>query len=328
MVLNFEEEKLITELKKQNPKRVLVQLPEGLKNKTIEIKGLIEELGIETIFSGETAWGGCSIALQEAKDTESDLIVHFGHAKFIDSEFPVIYIEIRDELDLMPILKKSLDVLKGYKKIGLSYSIQHRHDIELVKRFYEGSGKKIFLSEKRGYAAYEGHVIGCEYAGLKTIESDVDCFVVIGNRFHSLGASLAVKKPVILLDVYNNEVKSMDGFREKIIQQRFASIQKFREAKNVGVIIETKPGQKFGPGKYLADKLKEKGKEPVLITMSEVTPDKITNFSKIDAFVELACPRIAIDDFSKYPKPILTFKEAMIAIDERKWEDAVENGLL
>ena len=34
--------------------------------------------------------------------------------------------------------------------------------------------------------------------------------------------------------------------------------------------------------------------------MDELTPDKIMNFYNIDAFIELACPRIAIDDFAKY----------------------------
>ena len=41
-------------------------------------------------------------------------------------------------------------------------------------------------------------------------------------------------------------------------------------------------------------------KKVVLISMSEFTPDKIMNFYYVDAFVELACPRIALDDFYKY----------------------------
>ena len=328
MTLNFELDKLERELKKRKPKRALVQLAEGIKQNAAEIAEVFERLGIQIIFSGETAWGGCSIALQEAEALKVDLLVHFGHAKFINVKFPVLYMEVKDELNLEPILKKSLSHLKKFKTLGLSYSIQHRHDIEKVRRFFESHGKKIILSKKIGFADYEGHIIGCEYGGLKAIQKNVDAFVILGNRFHSLGAAIAVEKPVILLDVYNDEVTNTEGVRDKILKQRAISIQKLKDAKNVGIIIEIKPGQRFGNPKYLVDKLKEMGKDPVVITMNEITPEKIMNFYHIDAFVELACPRIAVDDFAKYPKPILTFKEALVALDIKSWEDFLKGGVV
>ena len=328
MTLNFEKEKIVEELKKAKPRKVLVQLPEGIKQNAIEIAELIEGLGIEVIFSGETVWGGCSIALQEAEALNVDLIVHFGHAKFIDSNFPILYIEVRDELDLKPLLEKSLKELKKFKKISLSYSIQHRHDIENIKKFYEKNGKEVVLSKKKGLVEYEGHIVGCQYRGLQSIEKDVDVFIVIGNNFHSMGAALTVEKPVILIDVYNDEVRNMEGLKDKILKQRAISIEKLREAKNVGIIIEIKPGQKFGSPKFLIDKLKENGQNPIVITMSELTPDKIMNFYNIDAFIELACPRIAIDDFAKYPKPILTFKEALVALNLKTWNEILKIGIV
>lgn len=328
MVLNFELDKLKEELENRKPKRVLVQLPEGVKKDASMIQDIIEEMGIEVIFSGETAWGGCCTNFHEAEDVGADLMVHFGHAKFIDIDFPIVYIEIKDELDLNPLLEKSLDKLKDYKKIGLSYSVQHKSDIPSIIEFYEKHDKTVKLSEKLGHAAYEGHVVGCEYAGLKTIKNDVDAFLIIGNNFHSMGATLAVDKPVILLDVYNDEVKEMTDVRDKILRERFVSIMKLKDAKNVGVIIELKPGQKFGNPKFIIDKLKKHGKKPHLITMSEMTPDKIMNFYNLEAFVVLACPRIAVDDFAKYERPILTFKETLVALDEKTWEELLETGIL
>ncbi len=328
MTLNFELPKLVKELKEIKPTKVLVQLPEGVKQNATEIAKVIEELGIEVIFSGETAWGGCAIAVQEAEALDVDLIVHFGHAKFVDSYFPILYIEIKDELNLNPLLKKSLKELKKFKKIGLSYSIQHRHDIEEIKKFFEKNGKEVVLSKKLGLVAYEGHIVGCQYAGLRTIQNEVDAFVILGNQFHSMGATLAVEKPVVLLDVYNDDVRNMKGLRDKILKQRMISIEKLKDAKNVGIIIEIKPGQKFGTPEYLLNKLKEAGKEVVVITMNEITPDKLMNFYYIDAFIELACPRIAIDDFAKYPKPIVTFKEALVALGEKSWDDILKKGVV
>ena len=328
MTLNFEIPKLVKELKKRKPRKVLVQLAEGIKQNASEISKVFEDLGIEAIFSGESEWGACSIAIQEAEALKCDLLVHFGHAKFINVKFPVVYIEVKDELDLNPLLKKSLSHLKNYKKIGLSYSIQHRHDIKNIMKFYEKNKKKVVLSKKIGFAVYEGHVVGCEYTGLKAIQNKVDAFVIIGNRFHSMGAVLSVEKPVILLDVYNDEIMNMFGVREKILKQRAISIQKLKDAQNIGIIVEIKPGQKFGNPKYLVDKFKEQGKNAIVITMSEITPEKIMNFYHIDAFVELACPRIGIDDFAKYPKPILTFKEALVALGIKSWEDFLRNGAI
>tara|TARA_Y100000296_G_scaffold51192_1_gene58711 strand:- start:237 stop:1223 length:987 start_codon:yes stop_codon:yes gene_type:complete len=328
MPLNFEKEKLARELKKRKPKKVLVQLPEGIKQNAVEISKTIKNLGIEVIFSGETSWGGCSIALQEAEALQVDLIIHFGHAKFIDIDFPVLYVEVKDELNLKPILEKSLKKLEKFKTLGLSYSIQHRHDIKNIKKFYEDNRKNIILSKKQGLVEYEGHIVGCQYSGLKSVEDKVDAFIIIGNNFHSIGAVLSVEKPVILIDVYNNEVKEMSKLRDKILKQRIISIEKFKEVENIGIIIEIKPGQKFGSQKFLIDKLKEQGKNPVVITMNEITPDKIMNFYNIDAFIELACPRIAIDDFAKYSKPILTFKEALVGLGVKSWDEILKTGIV
>ena len=120
----------------------------------------------------------------------------------------------------------------------------------------------------------------------------------------------------------------MKGLRDKIIKQRAFSIERLREAKNVGIIIEIKPGQKFGSPKKLLEKLKAAGKTAIIITMDELTPDKIMNFYNIDVFIELACPRIALDDFAKYPKPILTMREALVGIGEKSWDELLEKGFV
>lgn len=328
MVLDFEKESLVRELKKIKPKKVLVQLAEGIKQNSTEFLEVFNELGIEAIFSGETSWGACAPAVQEAEALGADLIVHFGHAEFLKIDFPILYIEVKDILNLKPLLEKSLKALTKYNKIGFSYSIQHRHDIEMIENFYKSNGKEILLSKKLGHVAYEGHIVGCQYAGLKAIESQVDCFVILGNQFHGMGAVLSVNKPVILLDVYNSDVRELSGLRNKILKQRAISIEKFRQAKNIGIIIEIKPGQKFGSPNYLLEKIKEQGKNAIVITMNELSPDKIMNFYNIDAFVVLACPRIPVDDFAKYPKTIITFKEALVALGIKSWEEMLRIGLV
>ena len=328
MALDLELDKLTTGLKKLKPKKVLVQLPEGIKKHSFEIQKIINKLGIGVVISGETCWGGCCVSADEAKIAGADLIVHFGHGKFYDVDFPVLYIEVKDLLNLVPILKKSFEKLEKFSTIGLSLSIQHMHDLDKIIKTYKNAGKKVILSAKKGLVACEGHIVGCQYDGLKEIEKSVEAFVIIGNNFHSMGASIAVKKPVILIDVYNNEISDMAKVRNIILKQRAIAISRFKDARTIGIIIGTKVGQKFGVPNLIAKKLEKTGKKVFLITMNEMTPDKIMNFYHIDAFVELACPRIAIDDFAKYEKPILTFREALVGIGAKSWKQLLDEGFL
>ncbi len=329
MVFNFQKQKLREELKKINPKKVLVQLPEGIKQEAFSIKKTIQSMNIQVIFSGETCWGACALAIDEAQKAKCDAIVHFGHSEFFkQNKIPVIYIEVIDQLNIKPILEKSLSAIKKYKKVGFSYSIQHKHDLRDILKFYKKENKEIILSKKLGNISHEGQILGCQYQGLKAIQNKVDAFMILGNRFHAIGALLALNKPVILLDVYNDKVETFPELKNKILKQRAISIQRFKDAKKIGVLIEIKPGQNFGSENILIKKIEKTGKEFIIISIDEISNEKLRNFYNIDAFVELACPRIAVDDYSKYEKPVLTFKEAMCALNEISWNELIKEGLL
>jgi len=344
---DFEEKRIINEIKKRNAGVVLLQLPEGIKTHAHKLAEILEKnTKAKIIVSGETCWGGCDIALDEAKNMNADLIVHFGHAPFRNIEncknsqvcseikdfrhfdFPIIYAECRDNFDLMPLIKKSLAYLKKFKKIALVTSVQHIHKLTNVKKILEDNGKKIIIPEKLGNCAYSGHIVGCEYSGLKKIKNNFEVVLVLGNRFHALGAALAQNKPVFLADVYNNNIEEMAKFKEKIIRQRAIAIDKIKDAKNIGIIIGLKPGQKFGSADALKEEFEKNGKNAVIITMSEITKDKLMSFYNIDGFVELACPRIAVDDFEKYEKPIITYREALVALGKLKWNDLLDDGFI
>jgi 2-(3-amino-3-carboxypropyl)histidine synthase len=114
----------------------------------------------------------------------------------------------------------------------------------------------------------------------------------------------------------------MDEFKEPILRRRFASIAKAQEARNFGIILGEKPGQRR---KRLAlnvkDALKKHGKKGYLICLDEINPELLVPFRKLDAFVNTACPRITIDDAQRFPKPIITPIELEIVLGERSWED-------
>ena len=328
MRFEFQNEKVIEEIKRRKAKNVLIQLPEGIKRKGLEIANLLEKkTGVKVIVSGETCWGGCDIAIDEAKNLGADFIIHYGHAPFKEYDYKdIFYVECYDNFKVTPLIKRSLESLNSFKKIALISSIQHIHKLKEVKEFLEKNNKEILIPSKKGYSYYDGHVVGCEYSGLKNISCDA--VLVLGNQFHSLGASLSIDKNVYLIDIYNNNVILMNSLRDKVIKQRFASIERAKKAKRFGIIQGNKPGQKFGSADILKKYLQEQDKEVLVITMSEITPDKLLSFYNIEAFIELACPRIAIEDYDKYPKPILTFKEALVLVNKLSWEDLLKQGLI
>jgi len=87
MEIDFEIDKIIEEIKKKNPKRILLQFPDGLKPySNIVYDKLKEELPNTEIFIwlGET-FGGCDVPIWLDK-YGFDLIIHFGHTKFVKNE--------------------------------------------------------------------------------------------------------------------------------------------------------------------------------------------------------------------------------------------------
>lgn len=325
----FEEEKLIADIKEKSPKRILLQLPEGLKKEGLRISEYITtNTNSEVIISGEPLWGACDVAISEAKTLGCDMIIIYGHAPFTSVDFPILYLEARYESDITKLLEQSYDPLKDFKKIAIATSVQHIHQVPKIKEFFESKGLEVTVPQAKGHAFYDGQVLGCEYSSFKAIAEEVDAVFIIANKFHALGVAMSINNPVILLDPFNEEISNMEEFKQKIIKQRATAIETAREANKIGVIIGTKVGQKFGSFDHIKEKLKKMEKPFALISMSEITEDKLINLYDIDAFVELACPRIAIDAASLFSKPILTAREFAVLTGELTWEDLLEKGFL
>ena len=89
--------------------------------------------------------------------------------------------EVQDIPNLQPILKKSIPVLKEYKNIGLSYSIQHRHDIENDKKFYESHGKRSLFRTRQEQMPTKDTLPVVNTLVLREIQDEVECFVIIGK---------------------------------------------------------------------------------------------------------------------------------------------------
>jgi len=323
---DLEEPRIIEEIKRRAPHRVLLQLPEGLKPLAAMLARRLQEAsGVEVLVSGDPCYGACDLALQQMKQLHADLLIHVGHAE-IPSENAyndVIYVEAKSDEKIEKPLAEALKFLKDEKNIGLAASVQHLHLLKIAKETLERAGKVVWIGRASGRLRHEGQLLGCDYGSVASVASNVDAFLVIaGGDFHALGVSLSTGKKTIVADPYQQRARDAAQLVDKILRQRYATVLRFKETRRVGVIVGLKSGQmNLALARRLKTLLEESGKVCTLIGSSELIPESIESFTDLEGFVEVACPRVAIDDRSRYHKPVVNLDEALIAIGKKSWEE-------
>jgi len=326
---DFEEERIKQEIAKLGAKRVLLQLPEGLKPEGPRLAKIIEKTGALPIISADPCYGACDLATAEAQLLGIDLIVHFGHAKLVKHEqVPTVYVEARATVTVAEALEKSVPLLSKYGKIGLATTVQHVQTLDEAREILVRAGKTVVVGDA-GRVNYSGQVIGCDYSNVKSVANGVEAFLFIGGgRFHALGIALSTFKPTIIADPYENRAYSIDEEAQTVLKQRWACIEEAGRAKTFGVLIGLKLGQKRLDEAFRIKEIAEKnGKAAFLFAVREILPEALMEFPSVDAYVNTACPRISLDAPSKFLKPVLTVNEFMVVAGETSWETLLKNGL-
>lgn len=326
---DYEEERIKLEILRIGAKRVLIQLPQGLKPEATRIAKIVQEAGALAIISADPCYGACDIATNEAASLDADLVIHFGHSKLVKHE-PVatIYVEARAAANVNQAVEKALPLLSSYSKIGLATSVQHLQTLNETRELLVRAGKTVIIAEA-GHVGHAGQVIGCDYSNVKSIADEVEAYLFVGGGFfHALGIALSTSKPTFVADPYDNRAFSVSEDAQRLLKQHWACIEQARGAKNIGVIIGLKPGQKRVEDALKVKELIEKqGKTAYLLAIREVTPEALLEFPTIEAYVNTACPRISLDAPGKFSKPILTVNEFMVASGEASWESMLKKGL-
>ena len=317
---NMDIDKVISKIQSKDVKTVGLQFPEGLKMQAVKIARKIEdETDAVVIISGDPCYGACDVSDYKMKDSV-DLIIHYGHTPLpLKYEVPTVFVEAFAQIDIKNSLNKCLDELKGYSRIGLVTTTQHLHMLNEIKDFLEDNGKEVVLGSSK--STRKGQVLGCNFSSIKDLDVEVFLFVGSGN-FHPLGINLFSNTPVLALDPYNNEIRRMDEYADRILRIRFARITKARSAKKWGIIVSSKEGQyRMKLAKEIKKILEDSGMEAYIILVDNVNPDVLLPYMELDAFVVSACPRIAIDDSQMYKKPLLTPQELEIVLNKREWDN-------
>ena len=79
MELDLEIDKAVEVIQKEKPKKVLLQLPDGLKPKAKEIVDKLKTASIEIVIWSGSCYGACDTP--EVKGY--DLLIQFGHTRWV-----------------------------------------------------------------------------------------------------------------------------------------------------------------------------------------------------------------------------------------------------
>jgi len=162
-----------------------------------------------------------------------------------------------------------------------------------------------------------GEILGCTAPTLRKSEEVGAVVFVADGRFHLEAFMIANPRVkayrfdpflgVLVLEEYDHV-----GMK----QARKAAVLAARKATSWGVILGTLGRQ--GSVKVLdrvVDHLEEKGLEHTVVLMSELSPARMELFGdSVDAWVQIACPRLSIDWGEGFKKPVLTTFEFDVAL--------------
>ena len=320
----IDERKVFEIIEERKPTSVALNGPDGILPKVQDLALKIgKKFGIPAYLLADTTWGSCDLNSIGGKILNAEIQFNIGHTNKLDVlEKNVIMIDAYDDVPFDKVITKCIDLLKG-KTVSLITDSQHLHQIESVKNVLEKNNVIVKIGKGKGQLN-DGQVFGCEFYPASETIGDVDANIFLGqSNFHAAGVALATNKPTYVIDPYFNEVREISDFAKKLKKRSTLAIYSAAEAQTFGIIIGLKEGQlsKLTALKFKKE-LESKGKTVHLIALTEVTNERIRNLKGIDAFIQVACPRISTDN--EFDKPVLSTPQATALIKILKKENIDE----
>lgn len=322
MTIRIDEKSIFEAIELRKPRSVALNGPEALIPKLQDTADHIAEVfNIQVYIIGDTCWGSCDLNTHAADMLSADILFNIGHTIAIDNfGQKVVMIGAFDDISFDIIAKKcARDLVGKYKTVSLVTDSQHLHQVDGVKKIFENHGYNVIIGRGRGQLR-DAQVFGCEFYPAHDVHKQVDAYIFLGqSMFHSAGVALSTEKPTYMLDPYFEEYTEVNEFAQGMQKKAILSIYKALDAEKIGVIIGLKEGQ-FAHLRAieLKKEFEKLGKRVQMIALTEITEERIQIFKGIDAFVQVACPRIGTDNHFK--KPMLSVPQALSLIKLLKKE--------
>ena len=198
-------------LQELNAKKVLLQLPDGLKPHVFEYFNRLSEK-YTVVVSSDPFYGACDISTPDVY-RDVDCIVQLGHSEIPNIKYPkpMIFMEYRVEKNITieeSVFQQLRD--RGFRKIGLLCSIQYIDQMQKVGAFMQSIGFEVIVGKQDNRMKYPGQVLGCNFSAAHSISSEVDAYVVVSTgKFHAIGAQLASSKDVFIFDMHERRLNEI-----------------------------------------------------------------------------------------------------------------------
>ncbi|XP_005107942.1 2-(3-amino-3-carboxypropyl)histidine synthase subunit 1 [Aplysia californica] len=319
---NFEIHKTIWKVRQTGAQRVALQFPEGLLLFSCVIADIIEQFTeAETVIMGDVTYGACCVDDFTAKALGADLMVHYGHSCLIPIDqtegIQMLYIFVDIKIDMMHFMDTIKFNFDAGTRLALVSTIQF---VAALQSARQELNKEYVVSTPQCKPLSPGEILGCTSPRL----SDTDAIIYLGDgRFHL--ESIMIHNPLVpayRYDPYSKLFTREHYDFDRMKQVRQDAISKAQSAKKVGIILGTLGRQ--GSTKVMENlraEITASGRDHVTILLSEIFPDKLKLMSDVDAWVQIACPRLSIDWGAAFSKPLLSPYEMSVALQLAQWQD-------
>jgi len=306
----IDEKKIFEEIKKRKPVSVAINGPDGILPQVQETASrIMKRFGIPAYVLADATWGSCDLNSNGAKVLGAEVLFNIGHTISFDTfNDNIVMIDAFDNITFDKVVGKCIEILKG-KTISLITDSQHLHQINTVREILTQAGIQVKIGKGKGQLN-DGQVFGCEFYPVMETKDEVEVNVFLGqSNFHAAGIALATNKPTYILDPYFNEVREVTEFAQKLQKKATLAIYKAADAETFGIIVGLRDGQisKTTALKFKQE-LEKEGKTVQLFALTDITNDRLRNLKGIDAFIQVACPRISTDN--QFDKPLLSTPQA------------------
>ena len=328
----FEVRKTVWKIREMGAKRVALQFPEGLLMFACILADIFKQFtGARVIIMSDVTFGACCVDDYSARALHCDLLVHYGHSCLVP-------------IDVTRANSCGRTLKAMYVFVGIAIDVEHL--IGCIKAtFVDPSTRMVLLgtvqfadavyrAQKSLDGAYEhgvgisqakplskGEVLGCT---APTIDPDVEVMVFVADgRFHLESAMIANPRVrAYRYDPYAKAITIEKYDTAGMMKVRRSIVASAASATRWGIVLGTLGRQ--GNPKILhriRELMHSKGHSSFLLLLSEIFPSKMTLFdSEVDAWVQIACPRLSIDWGEMFTKPVLSTYEAFVALGQAEWQ--------
>ena len=318
---SFELHKTVWRIRSSGAKRVALQFPEGLLLFACPIVDILTRFcGCSCIVMGDVAYGACCVDDIGAKAMGCDLLVHYGHSCLVpvdNCELPVLYVFVDISIDMQHLAATVKANFSPDQRICCVSTIQF---IQSAHRLKELLPEFLHLSLPQAKPLSRGEILGCTSPQLS--EGACDALLYIGDgRFHIESIMIANPRiPAYRYDPYA-KVLSKETYDHDTMQRvRRQAISTAAKARVWGIIVGTLGRQgNISIVNSLVEELAAAGKQAFVVLLSEIFPAKLALFSDVEAWVQVACPRLSIDWGRAFAVPLLTAYETKVALGVTQW---------